>query len=317
MEKDKEKEYVGVDVSKETLDMAVYSTRESRSFTHDKAGIATAVTWLKKFKPAITAMEATGGFEIPLYVALQEAKLPVAVINPRQVRDFAKSLGMLAKTDKVDARVLARYAEAVKPEIRPLPDEEARQLDNLVTRRLQLVEMIVAEGNRLASTRNKAIRQRIQAHISWLKEELADINKSISQMIQQNPIWHEKDKILKSVPGVGPVLSATIIGALPELGSLNRKKIAALAGVAPLNRDSGKHRGERHIWGGRSCVRAPLYMATLTAVRHNPLLSIFYNRLLAAGKEKKVALTACMRKLLIILNVMLKHNSSWSWNYVA
>lgn len=311
----KNKEYVGVDVSKETLDMVVYSTGEIRSFTNDAAGITTAVAWLKKVKPEITAMEATGGLEIPLYVALQAARLPVAVINPRQIRDFAKSMGILAKTDKVDAKVLARYAEAVKPEVRLLPDEEVRQLDTLVTRRLQLVEMITAEGNRLASARDKAIRQRIQVHINWLKEELADINKSISQMIQQSPVWHEKDRMLQSVPGVGPVLSATLIGALPELGCLNRKQISALVGVAPLNRDSGKHRGERHIWGGRSCVRTPLYMATLVAVRYNPVLSNFYNRLLAAGKAKKVALTACMRKLLILLNAMLKHNSLWSWNY--
>jgi transposase len=311
----KNKEYAGVDVSKETLDMVVQSAGEIRSFTNDGAGIGTAVAWLKKVKPEITAMEATGGLEIPLYVALQAAKLPVAVINPRQIRDFAKSMGILAKTDKVDAKVLARYAEAVKPEVRPLPDEEARQLDILVTRRLQLVEMITAEGNRLASARNKAIRQRIQVHVQWLKDELADINKSISQMIEQNPVWHEKDKMLQSVPGVGPVLSATLIGALPELGCLNRKQISALAGVAPLNRDSGKHRGERHIWGGRSCVRTPLYMATLAAVHCNPVFSNFYNRLLAAGKAKKVALTACMRKMLILLNAMLKHNSFWSWNY--
>lgn len=313
----KNKEYVGVDVSKETLDMVAYFTGEMHSFSNDKAGITKAVAWLNKVKPAITVMEATGGLEIPLHVALQEAKLPVAVINPRQTRDFAKSMGILAKTDKVDAKVLARYAEAVKPEVRPLPDEEARHLDTLITRRLQLVEMITAEGNRLMSTRNKAIRQRIQVHLIWLKEELADINKSISQTIKQNPVWHEKDRMMQSVPGVGPVLSATLIGALPELGCLNRKQIAALVGVAPLNRDSGKHRGERHVWGGRSCVRTPLYMATLTAVRYNPVLSNFYNHLLAAGKAKKVALTACMRKLLIMLNVILKHNSTWSWNYSA
>jgi len=317
VEKNKETEYVGIDVSKETLDIVVYSTGETRSVAYDKAGMATAVDWLKKIEPEIIAMEATGGFEVPLYVALQEAKLPVAVINPRQVRDFAKSIGILAKTDKVDARVLARYAAVVKPEVRPLPDEEARQLDTLVTRRLQLVQMITAEGNRLASARDKAIKRHIQEHLNWLKGELGNINKSISQMIQQSPIWQEKDKKLRSVPGVGPVLSATLIGALPELGNLNRRKIAALVGVAPLNRDSGKYRGERHVWGGRSCVRTPLYMATLTAVRYNPVLSRFFNRLIAAGKAKKVALTACMRKLLIILNVMLKHNSVWSCNPVT
>jgi len=311
----KNQEYVGVDVSKETLDMVVYTTGEMRSFTNDEVGIATAVAWLVKVKTVIIAMEATGGLEIPLCVALQAAKQPVAVINPRQIRDFAKSMGILAKTDKVDAMVLARYANTVKPEIRPLPDEQARQLDALVTRRLQLVKMITAEGNSLASTRDGTIRGRIQTHIAFMKQDLADMDKGISRFIQDNPEYREKDKLLRSVPGVGPVLSATIIGALPELGILNRKQIAALVGVAPLNRDSGKYRGERHVWGGRSCVRTPLYMATLTAVRYNPAISAFYNRLLAAGKAKKVALTACMRKLLIILNVMLKHNSNWSFSY--
>lgn len=311
----KKQEYVGVDVSKETLDMVVYSTGEIRSFSNDETGIASATAWLKEIKPAITVMEATGGYEVNFYVALQEAKLPVAIMNPRQIRDFAKSMGILAKTDKVDAKVLARYAATVQPEVRPLPDEEARQLDTLVTRRRQLVDMITAERNRLSSTRDETIRQRIQVHIAWLKEELAHINKGMSQMIQQSPVWREKDKLLQSVPGVGPVLSTTLIAELPELGSLNRKEIAALVGVAPLNRDSGKHRGERSIWGGRCRVRQSLYMATLTAARFNPAIKIFYDRLLANGKAKKVALTACMRKLLILLNMMLKHHSSWSWNY--
>jgi transposase len=313
---EKEKEYVGVDVSKEILDMIVYTTGEMRSFANDRPGISSAVVWLKKVTPEIIAMEATGGLEVPFYVALQQVKLPVAVINPRQVRDFAKSTGMLAKTDKIDARVLARFAAAIKPEIRPLPDEEERQLDALVTRRLQLVQMITAEGNRLSSARDRNIKRGIQEHINWLKGEVGDINKEISRMIQQSPVWQDKDTKLQSVPGVGPVLSATLIGALPELGCLNRRQIAALVGVAPLCRDSGKHRGERRVWGGRSCVRAPLYMATLAAVRHNPILCQFYSRLVAAGKAKKVALTACMRKLLTILNVMLKHNSAWSCTFV-
>lgn len=310
----KTNEYAGIDVSKENLDMLVYRTGEIRSFTNDEAGINAAVAWLKQVKPDITVMEATGGLEVPLYVALQEAKLPLAIINPRQIRDFAKSIGILAKTDKVDAKVLARYAATVQPEVRPLPDEEARQLGTLVTRRSQLVEMITVEGNRLKSTRDKTVKQRIDAHIVWLKEELGQIDKGISQMIQQSPVWREKDKILRSVPGVGPVLSATLIAKLPELGILNRKQISTLVGVAPLNRDSGKMRGERHIWGGRCRIRRPLYMATLTAVRHNPIISRFYDRLLAVGKAKKVALTACMRKLLILLNAMFKHHTSWSYN---
>lgn len=313
----KNQEYIGVDVSKESLDMVVYSTGEIRSFSNDEAGIAEATIWLKQVKPTITVMEATGGMEVSLYVALQEANLPVAVINPRQIRDFAKSMGILAKTDKVDAKVLARYAATIQPEARPLPDEEARQLNTLVRRRRQLVEMIIAESNRVTTTRDKTMKQRIHAHIDWLKQELAGIDKGISQMMKENPVWHAKDKLLQSVPGVGPVLSATLIAELSELGSLNRKKIAALVGVAPLNRDSGKHRGERSIWGGRCSVRQPLYMATLTAARFNPNIRGFYERLLTNGKTKKVALTACMHKLLMILNVMLKHNSYWSCNYAV
>ena len=311
----KNPEYVGVDVSKENLDMVAYSTGETRRFGNDEAGIAEATTWLKQVNPAITVMEATGGMEVSLYIALQEAKLPVAVINPRQIRDFAKSMGILAKTDKVDARVLARYAATIQPEARPLPDEAVRQLNTLVTRRRQLVGMIIAESNRATITRDKTMKQRIHAHIDWLKQELAGIDKDISQMMKENPIWHAKDKLLQSVPGVGPVLSATLIAELSELGNLNRKKIAALVGVAPLNRDSGKHRGERSIWGGRCSVRQPLYRATLTAARFNPNIRSFYERLLTNGKTKKVALTACMHKLLMILNVMLKHNSYWSCNY--
>jgi transposase len=310
----KNKEYVGIDVSKERLDAVVYSTGEARSFGNDDAGITKATTWLKQVTSAIIVMEATGGMEVSLYIALQKVKLPVAVINPRQIRDFARSMGILAKTDKVDAKVLARYAATIQPEPRPLPDEEALQLNTLVTRRCQLVEMITAESNRAAITRDKTMKQRIHAHIDWLKQELADIDKGISQMIKENPEWHAKDKLLQSVPGVGPVLSATLIAELSELGTLNRKKIAALVGVAPFNRDSGKHRGERSIWGGRCRVRQPLYMATLSAVRFNPTIMIFYERLLANGKEKKVALTACMHKLLTILNAMLKHNSYWSYN---
>jgi transposase len=312
---EKEKEYVGVDVSKESLDMAVYCTGEIRGFGNDDAGITKATTWLKQVNPAIIVMEATGGMEVFLYVTLQEAKLPVAVVNPRQIRDFAKSMGILAKTDRVDARVLARYAATIRPEARPLPDVEARQLSTLVTRRRQLVEMIVAEGNRATITRDKTMKLRIHVHIDWLKQELANIDKDISQMIKENPAWHAKDKLLQSVPGVGPILSATLIAQLSELGILNRKKIAALVGVAPFNRDSGKHRGERSIWGGRYRVRQSLYMASLNAVRFNPAIRIFYEHLLANGKERKVALTACMHKLLTMLNAMLRHNSHWSCNH--
>ena len=308
------KEYVGIDVSQDSLDMVVYSTGEMRSFGNDEAGITAAVSWIKDVKPDLTVMEATGGLEVPIYVALQEAKLPLAVMNPRQIRDFARSLGVLAKTDRVDAKVLARYAATVQPEVRPLPDEAARGLAALVTRRSQLTEMITTEANRLRSTKDKAIRPHIEAHIKWMREELAQIDKDLSRMIRDNPVWHEQDKILRSASGVGPVLSATLISKLPELGKLNRKKISCLVGLAPLNRDSGKHKGERSIWGGRCRVRKPLYMATLTAVRSNPDIREFYKRLVDSGKPKKVALTACMRKLLLVLNAMLRHHSTWSTN---
>lgn len=309
--------YVGVDVSKDRLDMAVSSTGEIRSFGNQDADIGEATIWLRQVNPAIIVMEATGGMEVLLYVALQEANLPVAVINPRQIRDFAKCMGILAKTDKVDAKVLARYAAAIKPEARPSPDERARQFKTLVTRRRQLGDMIVAETNRARSTRDKAMKQRIHAHIDWLKQELANIDKDISGTIKEDPVWEAKDKLLQSVPGVGPVLSATIIAGLPELGVLTHREIAALVGVAPFNRDSGKHRGERRIWGGRCKVRQSLYMATLSATRFNPAIQTFYGRLVASGKKKKVALTACMHKLLTILNAMSKHNSYWSCDHAT
>jgi transposase len=313
----KNKEYVGVDVSKERLDMVVSGTGEIRSFGNNDADIAKATTWLRRVNPTIIVMEATGGMEVYLYIALQEANLPVAVMNPRQIRDFAKSMGILAKTDKVDAKVLAHYAATIKPEARTSPDEQARQLGALVTRRRQLGEMIVAETNRAGATRDKVMKQRIHAHIDWLKQELANIDKDISGAIKENPVWHATDKLLQSVPGVGPVSSATLIAELPELGILGRKKIAALVGVAPFNRDSGKRRGERSIWGGRCKVRQSLYMATLSATRFNPIIRTFYERLVATGKKKKVALTACMHKLVTILNAMLKHNSHWSCDHAV
>jgi transposase len=305
----KNKEYVGVDVSQERLDMVAYPTGEVHSFSNDSVGITKATTWLTAAKPAIIVMEATGGMEVSLYVALQEADLPAVVINPRQITDFARSMGILAKTDKVDAKVLARYAATIQPEVRPLPDEDAHKLKALVTRRRQLGEMIIAETNRVRATRDKAMKERIHAHIEWLKRELADIDRDTSRTIKENPERQAKDKLMRSVPGVGPVLSATLIAGLPELGILNRKKIAALVGIAPFNRDSGKRHGERSIWGGRCKVRQSLYMAALSAARFTPTIEAFYQRLVAGGKEKKIALIACMHKLITILNAMLKHNS--------
>jgi transposase len=248
--------------------------------------------------------------EIPVASALAVLGVPVVVINPRQVRDFAKSTGRLAKTDILDARILAHFAEAVKPEPRPLPDEQARQLSALIARRRQLSEMLTAERNRLQSA-DSTVHRRLKVHIRWLERELSDINDDLDKAVKESPLWRVKDDILKSVPGIGPVVTFTLLSELPELGQLNRKQIAALAGVAPLNRDSGTLAGRRTVWGGRARVRAALYMAALVASRYNPVIKDFYLRLCMAGKPKKVALTACMRKLLLILNSMIKHEERW------
>jgi len=245
-----------------------------------------------------------------MVTALAVAGLPVVVINPRQVRDFAKATGKLAKTDVLDAKVLAHFAEAVRPVPRSLPDTETQALTALVTRRNQVISMLVAEKNRLC-TSQPPVRQRIQTHVAWLEQELDEIDRDLKETLHKSPVWREKENLLRTVPGVGPQLTISLLAYLPELGTLNRKSIAALAGVAPFNRDSGTLRGKRAVWGGRSRIRAALYMAALAASRHNPVISAFYQRLLAAGKAKKVALTACMRKLLVILNAMLKHHTSW------
>jgi len=301
---------VGIDVSKGLLDVAVLPEGESWSATNDEEGITQVVKRLKSLRPRLVVLEATGGMETALVGAAATARLPVVVVNPRQVRDFAKSVGALAKTDAIDARVLARFAEAVRPEVRPLKDKEASQLSALIARRRQLVEMLTAEKNRLA-TAPEAIHPSIEEHIAWLEQRLDDINGKLKKAIKKSPVWRAKDQLLRTAPGVGFVFSVTLVAGLPELGALNRKRIAALVGVAPFNRDSGKYRGRRCIWGGRGSIRAVLYMATLTAIRFNPVIRAFYLRLCAAGKEKKVALTACMRKLLTILNAMVKTGTPW------
>jgi len=247
---------------------------------------------------------------MPLVAALAAASLPVVVVNPRQVRDFARATGRLAKTDSLDAQVLAHFAEAVRPEVRSLRDADAQALISLVTRRYQVIAMLVAEKNRLG-TALASVRPRIQAHIAWLEEELKTLDGDLSNTLRQSPLWREKDNLLRTVPGVGQQLSLTLLAYLPELGTLDRRRIAALVGVAPFNRDSGTLRGKRTVWGGRARIRAALYMGTLVASRHNPTIRAFYQRLLTAGKPKKLALTACMRKLLSILNAMLKHHSHW------
>jgi transposase len=303
--------FVGIDVSKERLDVAIRPSSERESVTNDEAGIEALIQRLRKIQASVIVLEATGGFERSVTRALTSAELAVVVVNPRQVRDFAKATGQLAKTDSIDAEVLARFAEAVRPALRPLPDEVSLELRALIARRRQITEMIVAERNRLSKA-SKLLRKRIEVHIRWLEAELQRADKDLDQSIRQSPIWQENQDLLQSVPGVGPVISRTLIGELPELGQLNRKQIAALVGIAPLNRDSGTFRGRRTIWGGRASVRAVLYMAALVASRRNTVIRAFYTRLRNAGKAPKVALVACMRKLLTILNAMIKHKTRWS-----
>jgi len=308
-----EKVYVGIDVSKETLDMAVHASEQQWRFANTDRGITEALTCLERLSPALVVLEATGGFEYPLAAALAVVGVPMVVVNPRQVRDFARATGRLAKTDAIDARVLAHFAAAVHPPSRLLPDTQGQELKAILTRRRQLIEMLTAERNRLHSAHSRSVKTHIQAHISWLEEEMAHIDHDLGHSIRQSPVWQEKDELLKSVPGVGPVLSTTLLADLPELGLLNRREIAALVGVAPFNRDSGHLRGQRAVWGGRAVVRSALYMATLVATRYNPIIRDFYQHLLSAGKPKKLALTACMRKLLTILNAMLKHKTPWHY----
>ena len=302
--------YVGIDVSKAQLDIAVRPTQDQWNCPNSNAGIARLTKRLKRLDPQLIVLEATGGYEIPVTAALAAGELPVVVINPRQARDFARSTGRLAKTDTIDAQVLAHFGEAVRPQVRPLPDEGIQELASVLSRRLQVVEMLTAEKNRLQRP-TPSVRRGIKRHINWLEKSLANLEDELKEAIVKSPIWKQKIEVLKSAPGIGPVTSMTLVAELPELGRLNRKQIAALVGVAPFNRDSGMMRGKRTIWGGRARVRAVLYMAALTASRHNPVIRLFYQRLCAAGKPKKVALTACMRKLLIILNAMVRHATPW------
>ena len=302
--------YVGIDVAKAQVDVAVRPTGQRWTNSNDEPGIRELVSRLKALEPAMVVLEASGGLELPSVAALATASLPVVIVNPRQVRDFARATGTLAKTDALDAAVLAHFADAVRPAVRPLRDAETQVLNSLVARRHQLIDILVAEKNRLG-TAISAVRPRIEAHIAWLEQELNDVDEGLRQTLRSSPVWREKDDILRTVPGVGEQLSLTLLAHLPELGTLNRRQIAALVGVAPFNRDSGTMRGKRRVWGGRSRVRAVLYMGTLAASRFNPVIRDYYQRLLAAGKPKKVALVACMRKLLVILNAMLKQGSPW------
>ena len=302
--------FIGIDVSKQWLDVATLPERETRRFSNDGAGQEQLGAWLIQLAPELIVMEATGGFETRVATALAAEGLALAVVNPRHVRDFARAFGILAKTDRIDASVLAAFAEKVHPPVRPLPDEDRRELIDLVDRRRQLVTMRAEEKTRLSQATASA-RQDIKEHIEWLDERLRRLDIDLTAKLRSSSLWKAKEELLISVPGVGRVTVFTLLARLPELGALNRRAIAALTGVAPFARDSGQHRGRRMIWGGRADVRSVLYMAAVTAARINPVIKSFYLRLKQAGKPAKVALTACMRKLLTILNTMLRTNQSW------
>jgi transposase len=302
--------FVGIDVAKDHFDLASRPGGKPVRTRTCEAEITQLVQQLQDLQPALIVMEATGGLELPLAAALAVAGLPVAVVNPRQVRKFAEATGQLAKTDQLDAQILAHFAEAIHPAPRALPDEQAQHMGALLARRRQLIEMLTAEKNRLHSALAQ-VRPRLQAHIAWLADELADLDQELDQAVKDSPLWREKEDLLRSVPGVGPVLARTLLFDLPELGSLSHKQIAKLVGVAPLNRDSGRLKGKRSIWGGRAVVRTALYLAVLSAMRFNPVIKAFYERLVQAGKPKKAAMTACMHKLLTILNAMLRNQTAW------
>ena len=302
--------FVGIDISKAWMDIAVHEQEETLRVSNDDPGIAKLVQWLKEKQPTLIVLEPTGGFEKLVVAELTQAGLPVVVVNAKRVRDFARATGRLAKTDKLDAKVLAHFAAAIRPPVRSLRSAEEEQLAALLTRRKQVLDMLTEEKNRLVTVRAK-MRTDIETHIEWLSNSLKALNQEIGSFVESSPVWKEKDAVLQSVPGVGPVTSATMLGMLPELGKLNRQQIAALVGVAPVNKDSGRKQGRRRVYGGRAEVRSVLYMAALAAKKFNPVIRKFYERLIKLGKEKKVALTACMRKLLVILNVMMHTNEPW------
>ena len=309
--------FVGIDVAKAELVVSVLPSAQRFAVTNDEVGVRTLVERLRPVAPQLVVLEATGGYELLAVAALAAAALPVVVVNPRRVRDFAKATGQLAKTDRIDADILARFADVVRPEVRLIPDAAAHELDALLTRRRQLLEMLQAERNRVGQvfgTGKKQVRKSLKAHITFLERELRTTDTELGEMVRQSPVWRERDELLRSVPGVGPVLSRTLLADLPELGRLSRRAIAKLVGVAPLSRDSGTMRGRRFVQGGRAAVRGVLYMAALVATRRNTVIREFYLRLVAAGKPKKLALVACMRKLLTILNTMVRTNTTWSVN---
>jgi transposase len=304
--------FVGIDVSKNTLDLRIEPAGEAMHVAYDDQGIAQVCRRLVEALPTLIVMEATGGLETRLAGELAAKGLPVAVINPRQARDFAKATGQLAKTDRVDAAILCAFARAIRPAVRPLKSADARELDDLVNRRHQLVEIRVQETLRLAAASSKALQKSLKTHIAWLDKRITKLDHDLKDRLQTSDAWKVKDDLLRGIPGVGDVTSMTMLAKCPELGQLNRREIAKLVGVAPLADDSGKHRGKRFIWGGRADVRAVLYMATVAAMRCNPAIKPFAQRLKMSGKPAKVVIAACMRKLLTIMNAMIKTNSPWT-----
>jgi transposase len=305
------KHYVGLDVSKKLLELAVHESDFRRCYANQPAAFADLITDLVSLRPARIVIEATGGLEKPVVAAIHAAGLPIVVINPRQVRDFAKAVGQLAKTDRLDAQVLAHFAAAIKPPLRPIKSPAEQDLDALVGRRGQLIDMLVAEKNRRGTAPNDTVREEIDEHIEWLEGRIAALDRQLKELLKTSAMWNNTNQILRSVPGIGPVVSFSMLANLPELGKLNRQQISKLVGLAPLNRDSGQKHGARHIYGGRASVRSILYMAALTAIRHNPVIKAFYERLIANHKLFKVAITACMRKLLSIVNLMVRNGTTW------
>ena len=308
-------QWVGIDVSKASLDVFVQPTGSTWRVPNSPVEIEALGEQLTALAAERIVLEASGGYEALVVAILSSRQLPVVVVNPRQVRDFARAMGQLAKTDRIDAQVLARFGEAIRPELRAMPDVTTRLMRALVRRRRQLQEMLVAEQNRLISAAvqdaPEPLREQLGEHIDWLRRQVSDVDDELRRELQASPVWHERENLLRTIPGIGPVTAATLLSQLPELGQIDRKGIAKLVGVAPLNRDSGTLHGVRRVWGGRADVRVVLYMAALVATRYNPLIRSFYERLKAAGKPKKVALVACMHKLLLLCNSVMRSHSPW------
>lgn len=311
---DVSKVFVGIDISKLELEVGILPGSRTWKTSNDQEGLSELAKQIRGLSPVVIVMEATGGLQMPVAGTLGAVGLPVVVINPRQVRHFAKALGILAKTDRIDALVLAQYGEKMRPEPRPLKDEQTQELEALLTRRRQLVEILTAEQNRL-KTASRPVSSNIRAHIAWLKQNIEDVDKDLTTSVKSTPIWREKDEIIQSVSGAGRILSLNLLAGVPELGLLNRRKIGSLVGVVPFNRDSGTFKGKRSIWGGRAHVRAVLYMATLAAIRFNPVIKRFHKRLVEAGKKPKVAITSCMHKMLTIINALVRKGTRWDPDY--